>query len=158
VLRKAQTHRSELELLTLEEAVTLFPQPFEQSPSASSWGSSGYHEVWLNPKTQWIYPHQHQAEAAVVHMARHYSDAEGVLQRALNQASRELLLAESSDWAFLISQGTSAVYAIQRFRTHIARFWELRRQVEGNCIDLQALQDIESQDQLFSDLDFRAFG
>ena len=41
--------------------------------------------------------------------------------RAARQATRELLLAQSSDWPFLVTTGQAADYAVERFRCmHIA--------------------------------------
>jgi 1,4-alpha-glucan branching enzyme len=40
------------------------------------------------------------------------------LRPVLAQATRELLLAQSSDWQFIISTGAAADYAERRFREH----------------------------------------
>ena len=90
--------------------------------AASSWGEGGYNQVWLNPSNDWIYRHLHRAEAALVDLADLYPGASGILRRALNQAARELLLAQSSDWAFIIKTNTAVQYAIQRISKHVGRF------------------------------------
>ena len=43
-------------------------------------------------------------------------------RRALNQCARELLLAQSSDWLFIITNGTMVDYAKKRIKDHIGRF------------------------------------
>src|SRR5438309_4697575 len=43
-------------------------------------------------------------------------------ERAARQAMRELLLAQSSDWPFLVTTGQAADYAVERFRAHAQRF------------------------------------
>ena len=45
--------------------------------------------------------------------------------RALNQAARELLLAQSSDWLFIITNNTMVDYAHRRIKDHIGRFTRL---------------------------------
>jgi len=35
---------------------------------------------------------------------------------------RELLLAQSSDWPFLVTTGQAADYAVERFRSHAHRY------------------------------------
>jgi 1,4-alpha-glucan branching enzyme len=157
VIRKGARHKSILDLVTLSEAVEVHSDPMLQQPTGSSWGASGYHQVWLNDRTQWIYPHQHQAEAAMVELAVRYPQVEGIVLRALNQAAREVLLAESSDWAFLISQGTSAPYAIRRLRSHIERFGLLHEQILERKVQLDDLTKIEGQDNLFAGIDYRIF-
>ena len=37
----------------------------------------------------------------------------GIKSRALNQAARELLLAQSSDWPFIMKTGTVVEYAVK---------------------------------------------
>ncbi len=49
-------------------------------------------------------------------------DARVPASRILNQMARELLLAQSSDWAFQIYQGTTVEYSTKRFQSHIQRF------------------------------------
>src|SRR5206468_1824769 len=73
------------------------------TPCDSSWGYKGYNEVWLNGKNDWIYPHLHAAGLMIEDLAARYPAQKGSALRALNQAARELLLAQASDWAFMIS-------------------------------------------------------
>ena len=48
---------------------------------------------------------------------RHPS-ATGITKRALNQAARELMLMQSSDWAFIMRTGTTVSYATRRMNEH----------------------------------------
>ena len=50
----------------------------------------------------------------MIELAARFPEAHALPQRALNQAARELLLAQSSDWAFLMQQKTAQYYAAQR--------------------------------------------
>jgi 1,4-alpha-glucan branching enzyme len=118
-----------------------------QQPTASSWGEAGYYKVWLNEGNSWMYPYQHHAERRMTELSRSYAftresagdevslgatsgaaagalTPEGVTltTRILNQMARELLLAQSSDWAFQIYQGTTVEYSTRRFQSHIHRF------------------------------------
>jgi 1,4-alpha-glucan branching enzyme len=111
-----------------------------QHPTGSSWGEGGYFSVWLNEKSSWMYPYQHDAERKMTELANKFAVASyefgvrvktgnsepepetGTPDPDLNQAARELLLAQSSDWAFQIYQNTTVEYATRRFRSHIHRF------------------------------------
>ena len=157
VIRKTASGQSQFKLATLGDALKEYPNPVCTQPAASSWGEQGYQQVWLNERTQWLYRHQHHAERCMVELANKFPIANGPLQRALNQAARELLLAQSSDWPFLISRQTAVPYAIRRFRGHIQRFHQLREQILPQVIDEGWLQMIESQDSLFPRLDHRVF-
>ncbi|HVG38404.1 MAG TPA: 1,4-alpha-glucan branching protein domain-containing protein [Pyrinomonadaceae bacterium] len=129
-----------------------------QQPSASSWGEDGYYKVWLNEGNAWMYPHQHAAEARMTQLANSYPEPPDALaHRALNQAARELLLAQSSDWAFQIYQGTTVEYAARRFRSHIRRFHLLAEMIEGSAINEARLAELESRDNIFAEIDYRMY-
>src|SRR5260370_15476922 len=48
--------------------------------------------------------------------------AQTLQERALRQAGRELLLAQASDWPFILRTGTRAGYARKRGTQHLLRF------------------------------------
>jgi len=125
--------------------------------AASSWGEGGYNEVWLNPSNDWIYRHLHRAEATLVDLADLYPAARGNVQRALNQAARELLLAQSSDWAFIIKTGTAVQYAARRTSDHINRFNRLTAGLVEGQVDENKLAEYEKKDNIFPDLDYRIY-
>ena len=128
-----------------------------QQPSQSSWGEDGYFKVWLNELNSWMYPHQQAAEERMTALANRFAETDEPTRRALNQAARELLLAESSDWAFQIYQGTTVEYATRRFRSHIRRFNALADGIEQGHIDGERLEEIESRDNIFAELDYRTY-
>jgi 1,4-alpha-glucan branching enzyme len=134
-----------------------YPDNQHQEPASSSWGAEGYYRVWINGETEWMYPHQHVAEQRMVELARAHPAAVDLQRRALNQAARELLLAESSDWAFIITTGTAVQYAVKRFRDHIARFTSLYEMIQSDEIDEQWLQRMESADTIFQEIDYRVY-
>jgi 1,4-alpha-glucan branching enzyme len=104
-----------------------------------------------------MYFHQHACEAQMVDLATHLRTAKGLERRALNQAARELLLAQSSDWAFIITNATVTPYAIKRFRTHVQRFNRLARQLRAGHVDSEMLAEFEAADNLFAEIDYRAY-
>lgn len=128
-----------------------------QEPSMSSWGDKGYSEVWLNGSNDWIYRHQHVAADRMIDLARELPKAEGLVGRALNQAAREVLLAQSSDWAFIMTTGAAIPYAHRRFKLHIERFTRLWEQVREGRIDEAFLADCEGKDSAFQEIDYRIF-
>ena len=135
-----------------------YPVNQVSTPSMSSWGYKGYSEVWLEGSNDWIYRHLHSCADRMVEIARQYSNGANQLQiRALNQAARELMLAQSSDWAFIIKTGTMVEYAVKRTRDHLIRFLRLYYQLKNNRINHDFLCDIESKDNLFPDINFRIY-
>ncbi len=158
VFRLLHQQREAIEPLSPGDYLNL-GQPIQtQQPAQSSWGAEGYFKVWLNEGTAWMYPYQHVAEARMTALAdAHAATADALTRRALNQAARELLLAQSSDWAFQIYQGTTVEYAVRRFRAHIYRFNLLADDIERGQIDAARLAEIEGRDSIFPEIDFRIY-
>ena len=128
-----------------------------QQPAVSSWGEDGYFKVWLNDANAWMYPHQHNAEERMTALANRHLEPDTLTRRALNQAARELLLAESSDWAFQIYKGTTVEYATRRFKTHILRFDALASAIDAGSINEEHLREIEERDNIFPELDYSLY-
>ncbi len=128
-----------------------------QQPSASSWGENGYYKVWLNENNSWMYPYQHDAERKMTDFANKYHEPNEIERRILNQLARELLLAQSSDWAFQIYQGTTVQYSSNRFKSHIQRFNILAQMLETNEFNEAMLAEIESRDNIFQEVDYRIY-
>jgi len=132
--------------------------PFQtSSPFHSSWGFQGYSEVWLNGTNDYVYPHLHRAARRMTELAKTFPHAEGLRRRALNQAARELLLAQASDWAFIMKTGTMAEYAHKRTRDHISRFTRLYTDIKGQSVDEKLLSEIEWRDRIFPEIDYRIY-
>ncbi len=163
----------------------------EQRPVASSWGENGYYKVWINEGNSWMYPYQHDAERKMTEIASKFQISDSKFQgparesgiwnlelarRILNQAARELLLAQSSDWAFQIYQGTTVEYSTRRFQSHIQRFNLLADMLatssppyqggvaaasaDGVVLSpeqLDLLTEIESRDNIFAEIDWQIY-
>ena len=127
-------------------------------PGLSSWGYKGYCEVWLEGSNDWIYRHLHEDADRMVELARHHHDGGSDLRRrALNQAARELMLAQSSDWTFIMKTGTMVPYAKGRTQAHVANFNQLYEQLTDGGVDEGWLAEIERRHNLFPDIDYRIY-
>jgi 1,4-alpha-glucan branching enzyme len=124
----------------------------------SSWGYKGYNEVWLEGSNDWIYPHLHMMADRMVELTKRYPRADGILRKALDQAARELLLAQGSDWAFIMKTGTMVEYAHKRTKEHINRFDRLYHDILHARINERWLKEIEHRDNIFPDIDYRVYG
>jgi len=96
-VRKACCDQHVFTLITPEEYLREHPTQQVATLSPSSWGEGGYWRVWLNEQNEWIYPHLDIAQGRMTDLARKYANANGLVERALKQAARELLLAQASD-------------------------------------------------------------
>jgi len=157
VIRKVAYDQQGFRLTTLAEYLERFPTNQVATPAASSWGHKGYHEVWLSGENDWIYRHLHKAADRMTELATRFPETDGVKRRALNQAARELLLAQSSDWAFLMQQGTAQQYATTRTKHHLLRFTRLYEALCAGHVEEQWLGEIEARDTIFPTLDYRVY-
>ena len=157
LFRNSASQQTVFGMITPSDYLRQYPSNQISMPSQSSWGNGGYHEVWLDGSNDWIYRHLHKAAERMVALANHYPTAEGDLERALHQAARELLLAQASDWAFIMKTGTMVEYARRRTQGHIASFTELYHQITENRIDVEWLTRLEQENNIFPWLDFRLY-
>ncbi len=155
--RKIAYDQDHLKLITPGDYLDLGYPLQVSNPNPSSWGDKGYHEVWLNGSNDWLYRHLHRAAMDMVELATRYPEAEGLLAEALTQASRELLLAQSSDWPFIMTTKTMVEYALNRVTGHLLNFRSLARQIRSGQIDRPWLKKITEANDLFPKLDYRLF-
>jgi 1,4-alpha-glucan branching enzyme len=154
-VRKTVHDQQIVRLTTPRDYLRENPTQQVATPSPSTWGEEGHLKVWLNEKNQWIVPHLHVAQERMTELVHRHPQAEGVQLRALKQAGRELLLAQASDWPFILRTGTSPDYAERRVKEHLLRFLALHEQLTTTRIDEKQLSLIEGQDNLFPNLDYR---
>ena len=156
LFRKTWQDQSVYAMTHLADYLKAYPTQQVCHPAQSSWGYKGFHEYWLNHTNAWIYPHLHKAAERMIKMAGREPRSELEL-RALNQAARELLLAQSSDWAFIMSSGTMTPYAVRRTRSHLMRFNKIYEDIKIGKIDSGWLEKVEAIDNIFPNIDFRVY-
>ena len=157
LFRKMAFDQSDIKTILPSEYLDRFGELQPAEPPECSWGAGGFHEVWLNGANDWMYPFLHDGAQRMSALVRRYQHCDGHLRWALDQAARELLLAQSSDWAFIMKTGTSVDYATRRFKTHVHRFDRLATMAEQMSFDENYLRAVSERDSLFPDMDYRIF-
>ncbi len=158
LFKKIYYDKGNFKLITPGEYIDKYPEMQECTPCISSWGANGYSEVWLNSSNDYVHRHLHVAGDRMVELAHLFPNEKNTLKRkALNQCARELLLAQSSDWLFIITNGTMVDYAKKRIKTHIGRFTKLYEQIKEDKIDSVFLKTIQKQDCIFPEIDYMIY-
>lgn len=141
----------ELAMITPSDYLNAHPEGAEAVPAASTWGNKGYHDVWLNDETAWMYPHLFRAAERAAGLAdeANPSLAPAMKSLLLHQAQVELMLAQASDWPFMIHAGNHVAYAEKRVRDHLARFYWLADALKTGHVDAATLEAITSVDRVF---------
>jgi len=156
-VRRGCEHPREIQWVAPAQYLQLQPTHQVAAPAASSWGEHGYYAVWLNETNDWILPHLDRAQHCMTTLARRFKRPSALNRRALNQACRELMLAQASDWPFILRAGTSPEYARRRVETHLTRFNALHDQLVNGEVDEAWLLQWEQEDNVFAGLDYRRF-
>jgi 1,4-alpha-glucan branching enzyme len=115
-----------------------------------SWGKGGFHWIWLNEETSWIWEKIYWIEEEAKKVKRLPLAKKN---RFLKQFIREKFLLESSDWPFLISTWTARDYAENRAAEHFERAktllgW-LQREEPLQSDEQMLLETWEDEDKLF---------
>ena len=121
-----------------------------------SWGANGDHSMWLNDRTAWTWKRLAPLEEAFWDAAP-TALTSAALRPVLAQAARELLLAQASDWQFIISTGAVVDYAERRFTLHCddaERLIKLMGGVGGGELEAgrRLADELARRDDLFPDV------
>ncbi len=135
--------------VTASQHLDAFPPQQVLRPLEGSWGADGNFSMWLNEDTRWTWERLWPLEERFWALAPEALVRGGESGPVLAQAARQLLLAQSSDWQFMISTGAVPDYAEERFNLHsgdlealldaldpqaaegaVARGWALCRELE----------------------------
>ena len=168
LMRKMAYDQKTVKMITPSEYLSEYPTNQLSQPSASTWGYKGYSEFWLEGSNDWIYRHLGKAGQRMEELAKKFpmyvkkqpknkKAKKTLVERALNQAARELVLAQSSDWAFIMKTGTMVPYAHKRSKTHISRFTRLYNDLMDGKVDKEWLEEVEYRDNIFHDMDCASY-
>jgi 1,4-alpha-glucan branching enzyme len=151
VLKKLQ--RTEVRPQTVSGCLgALHPHSLISLPEGS-WGKGGFHWIWLNDDTAWIWEKIYAVERETKKLK---AVLPGKNTRILKQLCREKFLLESSDWPFLISTWTARDYSENRAAEHFERARTLldwiKRDGPLSADRLNLLETWEEEDQLFSEV------
>ncbi len=156
-IRKSAYDQRDYLLATPTDYLAEYPVNQPSQPIQSSWGWKGYNEVWLQEANDWVYRHLHRATELMEGLVDLFPDPNPVEKRALDQAGRELLLAQASDWPFMMQGRAMDGYAKHRFTHHLGWFLALEGQLREKRLDTRWLGELEKTDNIFPGLDYRLF-
>jgi 1,4-alpha-glucan branching enzyme len=153
LFRRIDQGGTDLELITPSEYLKLYPENQTATPSFSSWGNKGYSEVWLDGSNDWIYRHTHKIVERMIELAERFPDEQGLKRRALDQAVREVLLSQASDWPFIIKTGTTVGYAERRVKEHVLNFTRIYESLCRNTVSTEWLTKLEKRNNIFPSIE-----
>ena len=157
LFRKIAFEQDSLKPVTPGEYLASYPENQHGTPLFSSWGEGGFSGMWIDKSNDWVHRHLSKMEERMTKAAERHPHARGLLRRSLNQLARELLLAESSDWTFIMKTGTTVQYAEGRVKEHIANFQRLYREIDTRRPDEIFVASLEERAPIFPRLNYSIY-
>ncbi|MDR1956460.1 MAG: DUF1957 domain-containing protein [Treponema sp.] len=153
------TSREDMQFMTPAEY--LYKQDVTQFqtvvPAFSSSGPHGYAEMWLDASNDWIYRHAVRAVERMTELADRFPNESGIKERALNQAAREILLAQTSDWPKRLYKQASVEYARAQLEGALRNFTTIYEALGSNYISTEWLTTLERRHNIFPGMNYRVF-
>ena len=118
-------------------------------PEFSSCGINGYAESWIDVSNDKLFRHLVRAMERMTELAERFPDDTGIKERALNQAAREILLAQSSD-------GTAS-YMRTQTENALKNFTTIYEALGSNYISTEWLTTLEKKHNIFPNINYRVF-
>ena len=143
--------------VTATEHLEAFPPQVAIQPLEGSWGAQGDFGMWLNESTRWTWERLWSLEDLFWDTAPGGLSAEDT-RTIVAHAARQLLLAQSSDWQFMISTGAVPDYATRRFNLHcddadlLLGALQPGAPPEAMSRALERVAELQSRDDLFPDI------
>ncbi len=121
-----------------------------------SWGDKGDHSVWTNDQVNWMWDIEYRCETTFGRLTSQLPWRDDAthpqrekIRELLEDAGRELLLMQASDWPFVIRRGQAIDYGIKRYMQHVARFEtfvDLAEKLAENSDYLGQLNEVEKHE------------
>jgi 1,4-alpha-glucan branching enzyme len=127
------------------------------TPDFSSAGFNGYAETWLDSSNDWMYRHMVRSHDRMVELAERFPDDTGLKERSLNQAAREILLVQSSDWPKMLYRQDSTEYARTQIESALHNFTTIYEALGSNYISTEWLTNTERRHNVFPHINYRIF-
>ncbi|MCL1959875.1 MAG: DUF1957 domain-containing protein [Spirochaetes bacterium] len=126
-------------------------------PEFSSCGENGYAETWLDVSNDWIYRHLARAMERMIELAERFPDDTGIKEHALNQAAREIIIAQSSDWSSMLYKQDSTEFARNQAENALRNFTTIYEALGSNYISTEWLTTLERSHNIFPNINYRVF-
>ncbi len=125
--------REDVTALPLAEALEHAPPDKVAALPEGTWGAGGDHQVWVQEETAFVWDRVYRAEDRFLGLLdRPAARRDPAARSLLEEAARQLLLLQASDWPFVVATGGAPDYGTRRVHGHAARFDDLCLGVEDH--------------------------
>lgn len=151
------TAQSDMEL---SDAASLIENNFaleKIKPYPGAAQGNSYGEDLLDASNGWMLRYTRKMCERMVDLSDRFPNETGLKVRLLNLGARELMLAQSGEWAKMIHDGTFPEYAEKRFKEAINSFMIVFDALGSNTVSTEWLTKLEREHSIFPWMNFRIF-
>lgn len=127
------------------------------APAFSSWAEGGYAATWLDASSDWMYRHIFRSIKRMIELTERFPGDSGLKERALNQAAREILLSQGSDWPKMLCMDIRPGYARNQIEETLRNFTTIFESLGSNYISTEWLTGLEKRHNVFPFINYRIF-
>lgn len=132
----------------------IYPK-IEAYPSAAS--GTGYGEDLLDSSNGWLLRYTRKMGERMVDLAGRFPSDTGLKARLLNLGAKELMIAQSAEWAKMLHEENDSDYVTERFKESIRSFLMVFDALGSNTVSTEWLTDLEKRHPLFPWMNYRIF-
>ena len=118
---------------------------------------NSYGEDLLDSSNDWMIRYTRKMCERMVDLSDRFPNETGLKVRLLNLGAKELMLAESGEWAKMIHDGYFPEYATERFKESIKAFMIVFDALGSNTVSTEWLTKLEKEHVIFPWMNFRMF-
>ncbi|MCB9676034.1 MAG: DUF1957 domain-containing protein [Alphaproteobacteria bacterium] len=151
--------QSTVEPMTMSELHSRVPADKAAALPEGTWGAGGDHRVWMNDELRFYWELAYRAEDRFLDLLDR-SQGVGAARVLMEEAGRQLLMLQASDWPFVIHTRGAVDYGLRRILDHAERLDDLLNGVEDVLSDhpedpvvRSTLERCRLVDPVFPDLD-----
>lgn len=130
-------------------------QKIEPYPCSSN--GLGYGEDLLDESNSWMMRYTRKATKRMIDLAQRLPSETSLKERLLNTAARQVLLAQSGEWARMLHDGKLPDRVKEIFREEILSFTRVFDSLASNVVSMEWLIECEKRNAIFPWLNYRIF-
>ena len=130
-------------------------QKIEPYPCSSN--GLGYGEDLLDESNSWMMRYTRKATKRMVDLAQRLPSETSLKERLLNTAAKQVLLAQSGEWARMLHDGKIPDRIKEIFKEEILSFTRVFDSLASNAVSMEWLIECEKRTSIFPWLNYRIF-
>ncbi|MBQ0039871.1 MAG: DUF1957 domain-containing protein [Treponema sp.] len=127
------------------------------NPYPCSSNGLGYGEDLLDNSNSWMIRYVRKATERMIDLTERFPAEDSLKERLLNMAAKQILLAQSGEWAMMLHDGVISDYVQEQFKDEILSFTKVFDALASNTVSTEWLTSCEKKNPLFPWLNYRIF-